>query len=80
MAECHNDHPLLPGEANAARICAAVNACAGMTDPEAEIKALRDALEAAIDIMEGREAGSERVDALSQARAALSAFGGEAGK
>jgi hypothetical protein len=31
--------------ANAARICACVNACAGMTDPEAEIKALRDALE-----------------------------------
>lgn len=31
--------------ANAARICASVNACAGMTDPEAEIKALRDALE-----------------------------------
>ena len=30
---------------NAARICAAVNACAGMTDPAAEIKALRDALE-----------------------------------
>ena len=32
-------------EANAARICACVNACAGMTDPAAEIKALRDALE-----------------------------------
>ena len=30
--------------ANAARICAAVNACAGMHDPTAEIKALRDAL------------------------------------
>ena len=33
--------------ANAARICASVNACAGMTDPEAEIKALRDACKAA---------------------------------
>ena len=32
-------------EANAARICACVNACAGMTDPEVEIKALRDALD-----------------------------------
>lgn len=54
--------------------------CAEVEKQRAEIKALRDALEAAIDIMEGREAGSERVDALSQARAALSAFGGEAGK
>ena len=32
--------------ANAARIVACVNACAGMTDPAAQIKALRDALEA----------------------------------
>jgi len=30
---------------NAARICATINACAGMIDPAAEIKALRDALE-----------------------------------
>lgn len=33
---------------NAERIVAAVNACAGMTDPEAEIKALRDACKAAL--------------------------------
>lgn len=35
---------LLPTEANAARIVACVNACAGMSDPEAEIARLRRAV------------------------------------
>ena len=36
-------------DGNAARIVACVNACAGMTNPATEIKALRDALKMAIE-------------------------------
>ena len=75
-------------EANAARIVACVNACAGMTDPAAQIKALRDALEDAEFLLRKcgnnwKEAGS-MADSMKRsandAREALSAFGGEAGK
>ena len=43
-ARLYNGDKLVSIDGNAARICATINACAGMTDPEAEIKALRDAL------------------------------------
>lgn len=39
----------IDGPANAARITACVNACAGMADPVAEIAALRAAVQAARD-------------------------------
>lgn len=88
LAECHNDHPLLPGEANAARICAAVNACAGMTDPEAEIKALRDALiEASNALLWIAQEAEQRAGVpkaiIGGARhhaVKAKSFGGEAGK
>jgi hypothetical protein len=78
LAECYNDHPLLPGEANAARIVACVNACEGIADPGA-VPDLLAALKSALDIMEGREAGSERIDAIAQARAAIARATGEKG-
>jgi len=40
-----NANTIQRGNYNAARIVACVNSCAGMHDPAAEIKALRDALE-----------------------------------
>lgn len=63
-------------EANAARIVACVNACEGIADPGA-VPDLLEALKSALDIMEGREAGSERVDAIAQARAAIARATGE---
>ena len=75
-------------EANAARICAAVNACAGMTDPEAEIKALRDALiEASNALLWIAQEAEQRAGVpkaiIGGARhhaVKAKAFGGEAGK
>ena len=72
-------------DGNAARIVACVNACAGMTNPATEIKALRDALESCAWVISECSVGKDKLAdlfpiRLSQARAALSAFGGEAGK
>ena len=61
-------------EANAARIVACVNACAGMTDPAAEIKALRDALKGLL--ADKYLADPINADRMAPARAAL-AIGGE---
>lgn len=43
--------------ANKARAVACVNACAGMSDPAADIAAMRDALEEAINWAEGYTLG-----------------------
>lgn len=85
-------------QAVATRIVACANACAGLSDPAAQIKALRDALSDCADELETvckrvahevqSAGGSDMLAAwlgdgqkqLAQARAALSAFGGEAGK
>ena len=59
-------------EANAARIVACVNACAGMVDPSEEIARLRAAVAASRALHEEKQ---------ERALAALDeAFGGEAGK
>lgn len=57
-------------EANAARIVACVNACAGMTDPAAEIAALREALANMLACADARDMDS-MANASEAARAAL---------
>ena len=61
-------------EANATRLVACVNACAGMTDPAAQIKAMRDALKGLL--ADKYLADPINADRMAPARAAL-AIGGE---
>lgn len=68
-------------QAVATRIVACVNACEGLSDPIAQIKALREietALRALINAPQSTT--SEHNPLVIAARAALSAFGWEAGK
>lgn len=49
------DQPIMEGFKLVKRAVACVNACAGMSDPAAEIQALRDAINGAWEMLQGVE-------------------------